>query len=66
MTISEIFLDFGRVLGEIMLLTMGLVNNRVLDVVCLCVMTVCVVLYFVHTVIIRKNPQDELAINLEK
>lgn len=65
-TISETFLDFGRVLGEIMLLTMGLVNNRVLDVVCLCVITVCVVLYFVHTVIIRKKPQDELAKNLEK
>lgn len=58
-TISETFLDFGRVLGEVMLLSMGLMNNRVYDIVCLCVITVCVVIYLIHTVIIRKNPEKE-------
>ena len=57
-TISETYLDFGRVIGEVMLLAMGLINNRIFDIICLCLITICVVLYFIHTVIIRKKPRD--------
>ena len=56
-TISETYLDLGRVIGEAMLLAMGLINNRIFDIVCLCIITSVIVFYFIHTVIIRKREQ---------
>lgn len=48
-TISESFLDLGRVVGEIVLLIMGLINHRIFDIVCLCFVTTMVVVYYIHT-----------------
>ncbi len=54
-TISETYLDFGRVVGEIMLLIMGLINNKVVDIVCLCVTAVLIAIYFTHSIYIKRK-----------
>ncbi|MBQ8468250.1 MAG: hypothetical protein IJ542_00660 [Clostridia bacterium] len=54
-TISETYLDFGRVVGEALLLTMGLVNNYYFDIVCLCLCSVGVVYYFLNTTAVCKK-----------
>lgn len=54
-TISETYLDAGRIIGEILLLIMGVANSRVIDVLCLVITTIGVVIFFIYTSIINKQ-----------
>ena len=54
-SISEMYLNSGRVVGELLLLIMGIVNNNVFNIVSLCVCAVSVVLYFIHTTIVCRR-----------
>ena len=54
-TISETYLDLGRVVGELMLVLMGIIGMRVFDIVCLGTITIVIIIYLIHTVIIKKK-----------
>lgn len=57
-TISETWLDLGRVLGEVVLLSMGLVGNVVYNVICLIFIVMIVAVYFIHTSFINKENKN--------
>lgn len=61
-TISETILDLGRVVGELMLVLMGIIGMRIFDIVCLAFITIVIITYLIHTVIIKK---EKLARNIE-
>lgn len=54
-TISEMYLNSGKVVGEALLLVMGLVNNSAFNIVCLCTCAVGVVFYFIHTTVVCRK-----------
>ena len=54
-TISETYLDLGRVVGEVILLLMGIISMRIFDIICLSFITLIVIIYLIHTVIIKKK-----------
>jgi hypothetical protein len=58
-TISEIYLDSGRIVGEIMLLVTGLVQNRICDIICLCLMSIGIIIYYIQTIHINKQQKQE-------
>lgn len=66
-TISETFLDCGRVVGEVMLLVMGIVDNKIFTTICLAVASVVVCVYFLHTIYIgrKKEAQPRNEVTLE-
>lgn len=55
MTISETYLDSGRVVGEILLVLMGVLNNKIFNIFVLSFISIVVTFYLVHTVIISKK-----------
>lgn len=57
-TISETYLDFGRIAGEIMLLLMGIIGNRIFDIICMCLIIVIVAIYYFHIHYISKNSSE--------
>ena len=54
-TVSEVFLDSGRVVGEILLLVMGIISSRVFDIIALSLMCVVIAIYFIQTGLITKK-----------
>ena len=61
MTLSEVALDFGRVIGEATLLIMGIVDNRILDLVVLGLAVVAVVAHMLKTMFLVRKIEDPLA-----
>lgn len=55
MTISETYLDSGRVVGGILLVLMGVLNNHVFNIFVLSFITIVIVIYLTHTVLIEKK-----------
>ena len=55
MTISETYLDSGRVVGEILLVLMGILNNHVFNIFVLSFITIVIVIYLIHTVLVNKK-----------
>ena len=55
MTISETYLDLGRVVGEILLVLMGVLNNKIFNIFVLSFISIVITFYLVHTVIISKK-----------
>ena len=47
-TISETYLDAGRVVGELVLLIMGFANNHTVNIICLCSIIFVVCIYLFH------------------
>ena len=57
-TLSETYLDLGRVIGEIILLIMGIANNHIIDILCLITITIIVIVLFLHTASMKKELQS--------
>lgn len=56
-TISEIYLDFGRAIGEVLILLMAIINSTIFNTIALISITLVVVFYFIHTNILSKKSQ---------
>ena len=61
-TISETYLNIGRITGEVIILLMAIINNAVFNIISLSVISVIVFIYFVHTSLINKSKIED-AIN---
>jgi hypothetical protein len=48
-TVTETFLDLGRIIGEILLIVMGIINTYWINIICLYIILGVVITYFLHT-----------------
>ena len=55
LTVSETYLDAGRVVGEILLVLMGVLNNNIFNICVLSFITIIIVIYLINTVKLRKK-----------
>ena len=53
-TISETYLDFGRILGEMIILIMAIINNNIFNIICLLLITLIIPIYLIHTSLINR------------